>query len=163
MSDTSYNFNYQHLENEYIIFAIDNPNAEHPTVLAERFKLWCAQHHIGVKELCGVWHGEKETSFIVNARYEEQLWNTWCKHQQAILHLGIKRCRDCNRPATMHYRNGLHEAVGDFVTVPVTATADLDGYTYDPDQKLYWSTTATIEAAERSAVVQRATEEYAHG
>lgn len=112
----------------YIIFAVDEVWNSYPSDFWETLKAL----DIGGKRLIGVYKGEPESSYIVNARH----WSTiqpYITRQESVLVLGPVG-RHGARPATLHYisRVRLPENLGYFFEVDDDDVSQRD-HTYDCD------------------------------
>ncbi len=129
--------------NSYIIFAVSEDIATN-----KAFMGWAAGWKIGLKPLLGCYKGKTEQSYIVNSRDELAIMNAgWLKGQESILRLGPCDSRD-RRKATLQFlqEDGKsfmgEQELGVLVSVGRDEALACEAWTYDPDLKEYFITTA---------------------
>lgn len=126
--------NWSNLE-QFVIFAVDKGSDD---ILTAALYL----HEIGFKELEGSYKGERETSYIVNARNWERIRSFWpIENQESILHLGP--FLNGGREATLYYASSLHDQsneqpLGTFRQTTKEYALKQDAWTFDPSETAYF-------------------------
>lgn len=116
--------------NEYIIFCVGQ---DHRRITA--FRSWAQHKGIPFKSLKGCYRGQKEDSFIINAR-DWDLVKPWTIKEESILRLGHCNARD-QRPAQIEYADGRTEELGYMRSCRRAEAFARDGWTYCPTLNSY--------------------------
>lgn len=128
--------NWSNLE-QFVIFAADNDKG---SILTYALR----NHGIGFKQLDGSYKGERETSYIVNARNWERIRSFWLiEGQESILHLGP--FLNGGREATLYYAEPViasldvrDEPIGTFRQTTKEYALKQDAWTFDPSEAAYF-------------------------
>lgn len=132
----------QRLDNDYIIFSIDN---EDDPLKREQFELRLTKLGIGFKPLLGSYKGEQENSYIINAQHLAWLEaSPYIMRQESILFLFKEKDARGKRKASLGWlKNGLtvaFQAAGWFGSTTKQKALSGDAWTLDKDT--YYVTTS---------------------
>ncbi len=115
----------------YIIFCVGTDKKN-----IQAFRRWAKKEHLNYKSLVGCYLGQRESSFITNARNYSHIEH-WITSQDSILYLGSCDARD-RRPAILCYKDGREDYLGKLVSVSADVAHQQHSWTYDPTQDTYF-------------------------
>lgn len=132
-----------------VIFAIDaasnNRDAQQIVRGVIRFKQWCGEQGLGVKEVFGSYKGKQEASFVMSeaAFRGANIGETWCSHQESLLHLTGQQ--EPNKPdagyrlASLYYpASGELVSLGRWHCVTAEVARAAEAWTFDVASGLFW-------------------------